>query len=1157
MAPPGSGGRRRNASPKEAAKSPQRAVARATGPEASPALATPGDAGLWGDSMADHVQLLMDPRHAGHAETARIVVQLQASHGNSYVEQVVGEVRLREEAAAEAPAVTPAVQAVADAPAATDAPVVEPPGPTVQRKAAAPAKKPARKPKKATGPQGPMSGLKPGEVADRRKAEFAEKSGGFKTSAKTTLGVAVGVKGIDWASEAGKAAEPPKNDAKSQGKAIHIGDMAGAKPGVFDEASFIAAVKQAVAAASPKNLDEAGDFADKGGGKKMKGAVEGELKDSKSDAEHDIKETAKQAPDPTKAKKKPVVPLPAHNPGVSLPNPGAKGAMPGPVAPGEIDLSTAGAETDALLASEEVTDQMLLNSEEPQFIAAAGDKHAAAAHSASAPGQLRGHERGVLADARTGIEGTQKTTLAGMLGLRAGAFSQADGTQKGAKTGDEARRLEVATRVEGIYDKTKTDVKGIFADLDKKVDSSFDGGEKGARDEFDTKLQKDFKAWKKDRYGGFTGKFKWAKDKLMGLPKEVNDIFGAARDFYVMRMDKVIKNVAKVVTSGLNAATKRIAAGREEVHTYVNSLPVDLRKVGTEAEKAIAGRFSQLDEDVAAKGDELVAEVSRRYTEAANAVDSEIEKMKEKNRGLWQKAKDAVAGVIVIIKQIKELISEILEGATETLKAIIRSPRDYLRNLLGAIVGGAWEWLAEFPSNFMDTLMQLFTKIQEGAAVAIPKSFDPKELFGFVVSVVGLSYSRIRNRLATLLGKGGEKIVSWLEKGWSKIEAAQDKIEAKRAAKSGSSSSSAEPADAAQTLLVPGEAPAVQRQEGEGEAGGGGGGGGGELTAAAESYENAPVDAEEEGGEEGPAEGALGFFPALMQGPGGLLGWAAGAAASAGAIAMTIFSDIWHSFVDKAKDFIVHKVAAAAVQWIASAFTPVGSFIRAAKMIYDVGKWLWTNLNKGLAVVTNFLQAFKLVATAGIALAKTWIITTLKRFAPLFLDMMAALVGVGEVIGRIRGLFAAVATPVQKVVDKILKAVAKMARRLYGRKGTGEEEVGPEKMEGGTQNRGSIAIVGTDVGDDKAWTWSVDQPVKADDILAALKAMRAGLTMDQERVRDEAFDKAEKWIKERQNEGGLDATEGRKKNDFFNDYLPAQYKTARIQIIVLDGIALI
>ncbi len=1145
MAPPGSGGGRRNASPKQAAKTPQPTAARAAAPE-SPALATPADAGLWGDSMADHVQLLMDPRHQGHSETARIVVQLQASHGNSYVEQVVGEVRRRESAEPGAAD----VQAIADSPPVADVPAVEPPAPTVQRKAAAPAKKPARKPKKATGPQGPLSGLKPGEVADRRKAEFAEKSGEFKGSAKKTLGVAVGVKGIDWAAEAGKAAEPPKNDAKSQGKAIHIADMAGAKPGVFDEASFIAAVKQAVAASSPKNLGEADDFADKGGGKKMAGKVEGELKDSKLAAERDLKDTAKKAPDPTKAKKKPVIPLPGHNPGVSLPPPGAQGAMPGPVAPGEIDLSAAGAETDALLAGEEVTDQMLLDSEEPQFIAAAGDKHAAAAHSVAAPGQLRGHERGVLADARKDVAGNQKTTLAGMLGLRGAAFTDAGGEQKGAKSGDEARRLEVATRVEGIYDKTKTDVKKVFADLDKKVESSFDGGEKGARDEFDTKLKKDFKDWKKDRYGGFLGKGRWIKDKLSGLPKEVNGIFEAARDFYVMRMDKVIKTVAKVVTSGLNAATQRIAAGREEVHRYVTSLPVDLRAVGAEAEKAITGRFAQLDEDVAAKGDELVADVSRRYTEAANAVDSAIEEMKEKNRGLWQKAKDAVVGVILIIKQLKELVSEILEGATETIKAIIRSPRDYLRNLLGAIVGGAWEWLSEFPSNFMDTLFQLLTKIREGAAIVIPKSLDLKELFGFVVSAVGLSYDRIRNRLVILLGKGGETIVSWLEKGFDKVQAASEKVKSKGG---GGSPAAAEAGDAAQTLLAPGEKPAVQREETEGEAGGGGGGGG-ELDAATASFENSPVEEEEEGADEGSAEAALGFFPALTQGAGGLLSWAAGAAATAGAVAMALFSDLWHSFLDKAKDFIVHKVAAAAVQWIAAAFTPVGSFIKAAKVIYDVGKWLWANLNKGLAVATNFLTAFKLVATAGIAVAKAWIITTLKRFAPVFLDMMAALVGVGEIIGRIRGLFAAVAAPVQKVVDKILKSVAKMARRLYGRKGTGEEEVGPKEMQGGTQNRGSISITGDDIPEGKKWTWAVDGPISADDALAALSSMRSGLSMDQERVRDEAFVKAEQWIKEQQAKGGLEAVDDEfVVKRFFNDYLPKQWQTARIQIQVDRG----
>jgi hypothetical protein len=69
--------------------------------------------------------------------------------------------------------------------------------------------------------------------------------------------------------------------------------------------------------------------------------------------------------------------------------------------------------------------------------------------------------------------------------------------------------------------------------------------------------------------------------------------------------------------------------------------------------------------------------------------------------------------------------------------------------------------------------------------------------------------------------------------------------------------------------------------------------------------------------------------------------------------------------------------------------------------------------------------------------------------------------------------------------------------------------------------------------------------------------MRAGLSMDQERVRDEAFAKAEQWIKEEHGKGGTDATDREKPKDFWNDYLPKGYQTARIKLRVVSGIAFV
>src|SRR6185295_9768628 len=175
-----------------------------------------------------------------------------------------------------------------------------------------------------------------------------------------------------------------------------------------------------------------------------------------------------------------------------------------------------------------------------------------------------------------------------------------------------------------LYAATSKDVKGILTGLDSAVDKAFTDGEGAARKAFDTKLAKDMKEWKGDRYGGLRGKFRWLKDEVAGLPKEVETIFAAAKDDYVARMDKVIKSVARVVTTELQKAVDRIALGRQQVHEYVASLPVKLRAVGTEAEKEIGSRFNQLNSDVADAAQAQIDDVARRYKEAARGVDAAI-----------------------------------------------------------------------------------------------------------------------------------------------------------------------------------------------------------------------------------------------------------------------------------------------------------------------------------------------------------------------------------------------------------------------------------------------------------------------------------------------------------------------------------------------------
>jgi len=80
----------------------------------------------------------------------------------------------------------------------------------------------------------------------------------------------------------------------------------------------------------------------------------------------------------------------------------------------------------------------------------------------------------------------------------------------------------------------------------------------------------------------------WAKDKLFGMPDEVNQFYEEGRDLYIKDMDGVLVKIADTVETRLKEAKDDIAKAKEEIRKYVENLPKDLQKAGEEAEKKSA-----------------------------------------------------------------------------------------------------------------------------------------------------------------------------------------------------------------------------------------------------------------------------------------------------------------------------------------------------------------------------------------------------------------------------------------------------------------------------------------------------------------------------------------------------------------------------------------
>ncbi|MGW0579747.1 phage tail protein [Streptomyces sp. NPDC002920] len=543
------------------------------------------------------------------------------------------------------------------------------------------------------------------------------------------------------------AAVAPPDDKQAQGKAAQAEKMNAAKPGVFDKAGFIAAVNQAIAAQAPKNLDEADNFSESGKADAVKGQVSGQVSQGKAASAKEIDTATKAGPDLSKAQDKPVTPLTPDAPPPVPGTPDPAGAVPARQPDAVTDFSGGPEQVNQQMADAEVTEDQLAKSNEPQFTDALGAKKEGEQHSATAPGQARGAEAKQLAAAKQGAAATGAQAMTGLAATRTATGKQVDGGKSATKSADERKRAEVTARLQKVFDGTKTDVEKTLSGLDKLVDDTFTAGEKAARDAFTADHKRRMDAYKDKRYSGWTGKLKWVKDKFAGMPEEANQLFQESRKLYVAQMQQVISSIADLIGTELGKAKDRIARGRTELKAEVDKLPADLKKFGQEAAKDFTEKFDGLEADVNAKSDQLVQDLAQKYTQALNAVDDEIKKLQEENKGLIAKVKDAVVGVIQTIIELKNMLLGILAKAATAVMNIIKDPIGFLRNLVTAVGAGLKQFMANIGDHLKKGLISWLLGTAVSAGLALPAKFDLKGIIQLIGGMLGLTWANIRARI--------------------------------------------------------------------------------------------------------------------------------------------------------------------------------------------------------------------------------------------------------------------------------------------------------------------------------------------------------------------------------------------------------------------------
>ncbi|MEO6083601.1 MAG: hypothetical protein ABIQ18_10910 [Umezawaea sp.] len=543
------------------------------------------------------------------------------------------------------------------------------------------------------------------------------------------------------------AAVAPVDDKEAQAKAAQADKMAGAKPAGFDKAGFIAAVNAAIAKQAPQNLDDADKFATSGKADQVKSEVMGKVGAGKEQSAKDITDKTKEAPDTGKAAEKPVTPLAAAPTPPALTPPDARKAVPDKALAEQTDLRADQCETHGKMAEAGVTDEQLAQSNEPEMTGALAAKQEGEQHTAAAPAAVHASEANQLAAATSAAQASGQTAVAGLAGARNTSGQRGQAAKTATKSKDEQDRARISGEIKGIFDETKTKVEGVLNGLDAEVATRFEAGEAKAKAAFTADHQARMKKYKAERYDGITGAARWTYDLFASLPAEANNLFLEAKKVYESQLQAVIGEIADHIGGQLAEAKRLIAEGRDKVKQKVDSQSPALRKIAGEAAKEFGSQFDELENSVDEKQQALVEDLAEKYTTARNAVDEEIKTLQAENKGLWDKAKEAVGGAIETIMKLKDMLLGVLARAAGAIDLIIKKPIEFLGNLVNAVKTGVMNFGANIVDHLKAGLKAWLLGNLASAGIEIPETFDAKGILKMVLSILGLTWASVRARI--------------------------------------------------------------------------------------------------------------------------------------------------------------------------------------------------------------------------------------------------------------------------------------------------------------------------------------------------------------------------------------------------------------------------
>lgn len=358
---------------------------------------------------------------------------------------------------------------------------------------------------------------------------------------------------------------------------------------------------------------------------------------------------------------------------------------------------------------------------------------------------------------------------------RKGGLSATGKKQTEAQKALQKKRDEVATKINGIFQSAQDKVKKKLADLEKDSMKRFDDGNAKATRQFEDNVNRELGAFKDDRYSGWFGWARKAKDWLCGMDElpEVKAIFERNRTIFVNTINQLVESISADNKRVIQECKEELANAKKAIKEYVDKLGPDLRDIGNKTAEEMNGKLEELDGFVNKKEEELRDKLKDKQTAAIKAIDEKIEKMKEAMAGALSKlgkllllaAKKFFTWALEKVGVSLSTIEGIINKGAAVLKAIFTQPIQFVKNLMNAAITGFKNFGKNFLTHLKDALFEWLTGSLEG--LVLPKTWNFQGIIGVALQMIGISYQNIRKHMVTVMT---EPVVAGLEKTFTLVK---------------------------------------------------------------------------------------------------------------------------------------------------------------------------------------------------------------------------------------------------------------------------------------------------------------------------------------------------------------------------------------------------